>query len=134
MRTAALPAERTTLAPDGSEIRELLQLRGGSVVHCTLPAGNTTVAVCHRTVEEIWYILAGAGELWRRDERQESGNGGARETVTALRPGLAVSLPLGVSFQFRTTGAAPLQFLICTMPPWPGPDEAIPVAGKWHEC
>ena len=112
------------MAPDGSEIRALLQMRGGSVVHCTLPAGQITKAVRHRTVEEIWFILSGAGELWRRD--------GEREMVTELGPGVAVSLPLGVAFQFRAISEAPLRFLICTMPPWPGEDETISVEGKWE--
>lgn len=125
MQTTSLPDEVTTIAPDGSEIRTLFQLRGGSVVHCRLPVGQTTVAVRHRTVEEIWFILSGAGELWRKDEK--------RETITELRPGVAVDLPLGVSFQFRTVSAEPLEFLICTMPPWPGEDEAIPVGGYWVE-
>ena len=126
MQTATLPSDFTTMAPDGSEIRALLQLRGGSVVHCTLPAGQITKAVRHRTVEEIWFILSGAGELWRRD--------GEREMVTELGAGVAVSLPLGVAFQFRAISEVPLRFLICTMPPWPGEDEAISVMGKWeHE-
>ncbi len=124
MQTATIPSDFTILAPDGSEIRALLQLRGGSVVHCTLSAGQITKAVRHRTVEEIWFILSGAGELWRRR--------GERETVTELTPGVAVSLPLGVSFQFRAVSEVPLRFLICTMPPWPGEEEAIPVVGMWE--
>lgn len=123
MNTVVVTDDLTTFAPDGSEIRTLLDLSGGSMVHCTLPAGQTTLAVRHRTVEELWYILSGTGELWRKDE--------TRETVAELRPGIAVDLPLGVSFQFRTTSSEALQFLICTMPPWPGEDEAIPVEGKW---
>ena len=123
MNTVAVGGNLTTLAPDGSEIRSLLKLSGGSLVHCTLPAGQTTLAVRHRTVEELWYILSGTGELWRKNE--------TRETVAKLWPGIAVDLPLGVSFQFRTTSSEALQFLICTMPPWPGEDEAIPVEGKW---
>lgn len=123
MNTVAVGGNLPTLAPDGSEIRSLLKLSGGSLVHCTLPAGQTTLAVRHRTVEELWYILSGTGELWRKNE--------TRETIAKLRPGIAVDLPLGVSFQFRTTSSEALQFLICTMPPWPGEDEAIPVEGKW---
>ncbi|MCY3835292.1 MAG: cupin domain-containing protein [Anaerolineaceae bacterium] len=124
METATLADDVTTLAPDGSEIRTLLARPGGSLVHCTLPAGQTTAAVRHRTVEELWFILYGTGELWRKDEE--------REIITELRPGVAVDIPLGVSFQFRNCGAEPLQFLICTMPPWPGEEEAFPVAGKWE--
>ncbi len=49
------------LAPDASEIRLLVSVRGGSAAHCTLPAGRTSLAVRHRTVEEVWYFLRGRG-------------------------------------------------------------------------
>ena len=123
MREKSLPVRYDALAPDGSEIRTLLQLPGGSVVHCTLPAGQTTQAVRHRSVAEIWYVLSGAGRLWRRD--------GERELITLLTPGVAVDIPMGISFQFKAVGIAPLCFLICTMPPWPGDDEAVTVEGHW---
>lgn len=125
METTSLPDEVSILAPDGSEIRTLLARPGGSLVHCTLPAGQTTAAVRHRTVEELWFISHGKGELWRKDE--------TRERVTELRAGVAVDIPLGVSFQFRNTGHEALQFLICTIPPWPGEEEAIFVDGKWED-
>lgn len=31
----------------------------------------------------------------------------------------------------RNTGDKPLKFVITTMPPWPGKDEAFFVEGKW---
>ena len=115
--TRALPEAYDLEAPDGSEIRLLVERPGGSMVHCCLPPGRVTRAVRHRTVEEVWYFLSGIGEVWRRD--------GEREEVVEARPGLALSIPLGTHFQFRTVGAEPLVFLIVTMPPWPGPDEAV---------
>ncbi len=118
-----LPRERDLLAPDGSEIRCLPVLAGGSMVHCRLPAGAASRAVIHRTVEEIWYVLAGGGELWRRR--------GTAEEVVALEPGTAHTLPLGTAFQFRNTGAVPLDILIVTMPPWPGEEEAVRVTDHW---
>jgi mannose-6-phosphate isomerase-like protein (cupin superfamily) len=121
--TKQLPAQPDHLAPDGSAIRELLALAGGSLAHCTLPAGAVSHPVSHRTVEEIWYCLAGAGQLWRRE--------GAAERVTELAPGTCVSIPVGTAFQFRA-GAGDLQLLIVTMPPWPGPHEAMPAAGRWE--
>lgn len=116
-------AECDVLAPDGSEIRLLPQLGGGSMVHCTLPPGGTSLAVTHRTVEELWYVLAGQGELWRQQ--------GARSETVALTPGSAHTIPLGTHFQFRNTGAAPLTIVIVTMPPWPGMDEAVRVPDHW---
>ena len=124
-QTRKLPHAYDLLAPDTSEIRLLAQVGGGSAVHCTLRPGQVSVAVRHRTVEEIWYVVGGAGELWRR----ESGTGD--EEVVALRPGVAITLPLGTEFQFRVVGDAPLAFLCVTVPPWPGPDEAVAVEGHW---
>lgn len=47
--TVQLSETRNHLAPDCSEIRELVQGTRGSMAHCTLPVG----AVAHRNVEEI---------------------------------------------------------------------------------
>ncbi len=111
------------LAPDGSEIRLLCQLAGGSVVHCALPRGGVSLPVTHRSVEEIWFFLSGTGEVWRRL--------GDREDFSNARPGLSLTIPLGTNFQFRNTGTEALEFVIVTMPPWPGEDEAINVDGPW---
>ena len=94
------------------------------MAHFELSPGRTSVPVAHRTVEEIWYILTGRGEMWRRDEQAEE--------VTAVQPGVCISIPLGTAFQFRCTGAEPLTAVAITMPPWPGEDEAYVVEGKWE--
>jgi mannose-6-phosphate isomerase-like protein (cupin superfamily) len=123
-QTAALKSDFDALAPDGSEIRLLVQVDGGSLVHCTVQPGCVTHAVRHRTVEEVWFCIAGDGQLWRRADD--------REDITELRPNLAVTIPLGTCFQFRATGSQPLQIVIATLPPWPGTDEAVPVEGRWR--
>jgi len=123
MRINQLPQDYNELAPDGSEIRLLLGLKGGGLCHCTLPPGKTSKAVKHRTVEEIWYFLSGKGEVWRKDNEKEE--------VVEVIPGTCIDIPLGTHFQFRNTGDKPLCFIISTMPPWPGNDEAIKVKGKW---
>jgi mannose-6-phosphate isomerase-like protein (cupin superfamily) len=74
-------------------------------------------------VEEVWYILSGVGEMWRKT--------GDVETVTDLQQGLSLIILCGTHFQFRNTGAAPLKAVGVTMPPWPGMDEACHVHGKW---
>ncbi len=123
---SARPADTLDLlAPDGSEIRLLPQVAGGSMVHCTLPPGGVSLAVAHRTVEELWYVLAGEGELWRRQ--------GGEDAVVPLLPGTAHSIPLGTQFQFRNPGAAPLELVIVTTPPWPGEEEAVRVADHWPQ-
>jgi mannose-6-phosphate isomerase-like protein (cupin superfamily) len=121
-QTTGMPEEFET-APDGSEIRPLLKTVGGSFAHCTLPAGYTSLAVRHRTVEEIWFFISGKGEMWRKQ--------GDREEVVEVGPGVCLTIPLGTHFQFRNTGEEPLCSLIATMPPWPGSQEAVLVKGRW---
>ena len=96
------------------------------MVHCSLAPGQVSSPVRHRTVEEIWYFLRGSGELWRKSAEAASG------TVVPVGPGTAVDIPLGTHFQFRNTGADPLEIVIVTMPPWPDGDEAVPVPGFWE--
>jgi hypothetical protein len=49
--TQALPRECTALAPDGSQVRVLLGLAGGGMAHFSLPPGQVSKAVAHRSVE-----------------------------------------------------------------------------------
>ena len=121
-QTANLDSYPQVLAPDGSVITPLVQVRGGSLVHCALPPGKVTRAVRHRTVEEVWYCLGGSGQLWRRAADTEE--------IVDLTPGVGVTIPLETAFQFRAADAG-LAVLITTMPPWPGNDEAIAVEGRW---
>lgn len=112
------------LAPDGSEIRLLLEFAAGGLAHCTLPPGAASSPVRHKAVAEIWFFLSGHGEVWRREA-------GGEEVVQAYA-GRCLSIPPAVDFQFRNTGAEPLTFLIATLPSWPGPEEAAPVpTGEW---
>ena len=119
-----LPVERDAVAPDGSDVRILLGLKGGGMAHFRLPAGETSIAVTHRTVEEIWYFVEGRGEMWRKL--------GAAERTDQVEAGVCLTVPLGTHFQFRADGSTPLGAVGVTMPPWPGPDEARIVDGKWH--
>jgi len=121
--TRQLPKAPDVTAPDGSDVRILLARSGGSMAHFELPGGRTSVAVVHETVEEIWYVVVGKGEMWRADE--------SGEEVVALEPGVCLTIPVGTRFQFRTTGTGPLQAVAVTMPPWPGDDEASAVHGAW---
>ena len=101
LRLAPLP---DAIAPDGSQVRTLLRLGGGSLAHFELAPGLTSHAVAHRRVEEIWYILGGRGEMWRK--------AGAEESVVTVEPGVTA--------------------VAITMPPWPGDAEAYRVEGKWR--
>jgi mannose-6-phosphate isomerase-like protein (cupin superfamily) len=120
--TKMLPAACDVLAPDGSQVRLLLSLAGGSMAHFTLPPGEVSRAVTHRTVEEICYVVGGHGEMWRSQD--------GHAEVTALAPGVCLTLPAGTAFQFRA-GAQAFSAVAITMPPWPGADEAVFVEGAW---
>jgi mannose-6-phosphate isomerase-like protein (cupin superfamily) len=122
--TTHLPADPTLKAPDGSDVRVLLGLAGGGMAHFELAAGGVAKAVTHRTVEEIWFVVAGRGEMWRKC-------GDVEETV-ALEPGVCVTIPLGTHFQFRASAQQGVSAVAITMPPWPGESEALFVAGPWE--
>jgi mannose-6-phosphate isomerase-like protein (cupin superfamily) len=79
--TKRLPVAPDCVAPDQSDVRILLGLAGGGMAHFELAPGTTSVAVTHRTVEEIWYFLKGCGEMWRKQ--------GDREEVVSVEPGPA---------------------------------------------
>jgi mannose-6-phosphate isomerase-like protein (cupin superfamily) len=122
-QTQKLRVEYDYLAPDGSEIRLLQSMNHGGLAHCSLPPGEVSAAVRHKTVEEIWYFIEGNGEVWRKQ--------GEKEEVVLVEPGVSLTIPVGTHFQFRNTGSKPLKFLICTMPPWPGEEEAVKVKDYW---
>jgi mannose-6-phosphate isomerase-like protein (cupin superfamily) len=118
-----LPERPIAFAPDGSEVRVLLTLAAGGMAHFSLRAGAVSRAMAHRTVEEIWYIESGRGEMWRRQ--------GEREETIVLEPGICLTIPLGTHFQFRAAPTQAVAAIGVTMPPWPGEDEAYAVTGPW---
>ena len=121
--TKRLPALADLVAPDGSDVRVLLATSRGGMAHFELAAGRASDAIRHRTVDEIWFVLSGSGEMWRSHDE--------REDIVALEPGVCVSIPVGTHFQFRAAAGESLEAVGVTMPPWPGVQEAIPVPGKW---
>ena len=122
--TTSLAQAPVVTAPDGSSVRPLCVLPGvASFAHFELVPGQVSQAVSHASVQEIWYVVAGEGQMWRRC--------GSAEEVTALVPGGCLTIPLGTSFQFRA-GPAGLQVVAVTVPPWPDdPGEARPEPGPW---
>src|SRR5206468_2362974 len=80
------------LAPDQSEIRLMVTANRGNCAHCILPVGKTSLAVKHQTVEEIWYILSGNGEMWQKT--------GGEENIVELKEGVGLTIPTGNHFQF----------------------------------
>jgi mannose-6-phosphate isomerase-like protein (cupin superfamily) len=121
--TKNLGAAPDAIAPDGSEVRVLCATGRGSMAAFALPPQAVSRAVAHHTVEEVWYVTAGAGKLWRKH--------GTAVEVTELAPGVSVTLPVGTHFQFRCDSPTPLAIVAVTMPPWPGEGEAYAVEGIW---
>lgn len=121
--TKRLPARPDVVAPDGSGVRILPGLAGGTMAHFELAPGTTSIAVAHRTVEEIWFFVGGRGEMWRAHDEGEE--------VVEVEPGIALTIPVGTRFQLRALGGEPLAAIGVTMPPWPGPHEAVTVDGRW---
>ena len=112
-------------APDGSGIRLLIDDRHGatrgSLVVVTLPAGQVSRPVWHRTVEEVWYVLEGRGRVWRCP----AGAPAESAPPVDVSPGDALAIPTGWRSQFSSAPETPLRFLCFTTPPWPGADEAV---------
>ena len=110
------------IAPDGSEIYHLVDdAKAASLVEVRLAAGLVSRPVRHRTVEEIWYVTGGRGRVWR------SAPGDTRGETVTVTPGDAIRIPTLWSFQFAAAPGAALRFVCFTSPPWPGPEEAVPV-------
>jgi len=116
MKTMAIPEEHHYIAPDGAEIRLLLQNTHGGICHCNLRSGKVSHAVQHKTVSEFWHVISGQGEIWRKN--------GTEESITPLYAGITIDIPVGTAFQYRSTDND-LQFICVTMPPWSGKDESF---------
>jgi mannose-6-phosphate isomerase-like protein (cupin superfamily) len=122
--TKRLPVERNHVAPDGSDVRALLTLDRGGLAHFEVGPGQTSVAVAHRTVDEIWFFMSGRGQMWRKLNDQEE--------VIPVESGVCIIIPVGTHFQFRSFGYESLSAIGVTMPPFPGKGEAYEVPGEWN--
>ena len=70
--TRTLESAPVVIAPDGSAVRPLCVLPGaGSFAHFRLGPDDVARAVVHETVQEIWFVVAGAGQMWRRQGETE---------------------------------------------------------------
>lgn len=121
--TITRPSEPDDIAPDGSEVRILCRIDGGSTAEFLLAPGKVSRAVVHRTIEEVWYVLEGTGEMWRSIDDSP--------VYTELTAGTSLTIPVGTAFQFRSNGDVALRLLGLTIPQWPGADEAMSVRGPW---
>jgi mannose-6-phosphate isomerase-like protein (cupin superfamily) len=124
-------------APDGAEIRRLAGLAQGAVrstvCEVLLPAGQVSRPLRHRTVEEVWYVLEGRGQVWRSPPAPHpEGTVLIAQAPPAVQaapievgPGDTLVIPTGWAFQFAAGAIGPLRFLCHTTPPWPGAGETV---------
>ncbi len=122
--TMRLPVERHRLAPDGADARLLISTDGGGLAHFEIGPAEVSNAVVHASVTEIWYFLAGRGQMWRSSE--------AGESIEPVEAGSCLSIPPRTRFQFRSFGYVPLAMLVSTMPRWPGREEGSFTEGPWQ--
>ena len=88
---------------DGSTIRELMHAAHQTLAEATLARGRQTQRHYHADSEELYYLLAGEGEMEIDGER------------SAVRPGDAILIPPGAWHQI-TAGDGELRFLCCCAP------------------
>lgn len=119
-----LPEEPTAIGPDGSDVRVLLDTPHGGLAHFTFPPGSVSPTVRHRTVDELWYFMSGAGRMWLSTAGDSQG--------LVVAPGVCISIPVGTAFQVSVAPGDPLVAIGATMPPWPGLGEAeVGSDGPW---
>ena len=103
---------------DGSEIRELLAHRNSciqkqSLAEARVAPGASTTPHYHPRTEEIYYILAGTGQMRLGDELQPVG------------PGDAIAIPPGQVHAITNTGSEILKFLCCCAPGYEHSDTVL---------
>ena len=113
VRSSAQAEAFTTL--DGSTIRVLLDARLGgaakqSLAEATVAPGEATRRHYHAETEEVYVLLAGAGEMEVEGERRRVG------------PGDAILIPPGAHHEIRADSTAELRFLCCCAPPYSDED------------
>jgi mannose-6-phosphate isomerase-like protein (cupin superfamily) len=106
------------LGPDGGIIRELAAIRNSSarkqsLDEATIPVGGTVTEHFHRTTEEFYYILSGAGLMKIEDEEREVG------------PGDTVIIVPGQRHKITNRGQVPLVLLACCSPEWTAEDQVL---------
>jgi mannose-6-phosphate isomerase-like protein (cupin superfamily) len=98
-------------------------MKGGGLYNCTMPTAKTFSPVAYHRVKEIWYVLEGQGEVWRKSARSEP--------TVDVGAGMSLTISARSAFQFRDTGTGVLRILIVKMPPWPGAQEPEKTIGVW---
>ncbi len=107
------------ITKDGSSIRELMHpaLHGNvrqSLAEARVPPGGSTLLHRHHESEEIYFILAGSGQMTLGDEE------------FAIRPGDTLLIPPGTLHRLRNTGDDTLCLLCACSPAYRHEDTEVP--------
>ena len=108
MNVASLASVEAFTTKDGSTIRELHHTALQSLAEAELAAGQTTQRHYHAATEEIYFVVAGSGEMEVDGDRRE------------IRVGDAVLIPPRAWHEIRAL--EPLRFLCCCAPPYSDED------------
>ena len=104
-------------APDGSTVRELVQVESGaanqSLAEAKVAPGAATTEHYHRASEEIYHFLSGAGRVRLGDEEAD------------VAAGDTVLIAPGVSHKLWNLGDEPLVLLCCSSPPYRDEDTVL---------
>jgi mannose-6-phosphate isomerase-like protein (cupin superfamily) len=106
------------ITADGSAIRELAGIPSGNAINqslaeATVPPGGETVEHFHRTSEEIYHFISGAGRMRLGSEEAD------------VRAGDTVVIAPGLRHKLVNPGAEPLVLLCCCAPPYSDEDTVL---------
>jgi mannose-6-phosphate isomerase-like protein (cupin superfamily) len=106
------------ITADGSSIRELAGIPSGNAINqslaeATVPPGGETVEHFHRTSEEIYHFVAGAGRMRLGTEEAD------------VRAGDTVVIAPGLRHKLFNPGTEPLVLLCCCAPPYSDEDTVL---------
>ena len=128
-QTLMRPELRDDVALDGADVRLLCRTPLSSAIHCSLASGAVSRVTRNVGIHEIWYFIAGRGELWRHTDAT------GEESLVEIAEGCCVTIPPDTPFQYRNTGSHSLEFACFVAPAWPGPEVNVlldDVRGRWE--
>ena len=118
MERVRLEDRKSFITADGSLIRELAGIPSGnsinqSLAEATVPPGGETVEHSHRSSEEIYHFLSGAGRMRLGAEEAD------------VRAGDTVVIAPGLAHKLFNPGTEPLVLLCCCAPPYSDADTVL---------
>ena len=118
MERVRLEDRESFITADGSSIRELAGVPSGnatnqSLAEATVPPGGETVEHFHRTSEEIYHFVAGAGRMQLGTDEAD------------VRAGDTVVIAPGLRHKLFNPGTEPLVLLCCCAPPYSDEDTVL---------